>query len=107
MESLIEDFSKHTKKFQDGPADANGAKEIVQIRKKILFSFVGKKTIGHFRKSIHNYSTILGLILQSLNGSVLKGQNYLCLLICFQPGTLGSRATSAGRHRKSPSPNAN
>jgi hypothetical protein len=67
MESLITDFYQHNERFKGGPADKDRTKRIVNMRKKVLWSFLGKRKVQHFRESMQTDSAILGLIMQALN----------------------------------------
>jgi hypothetical protein len=53
----------------------------MNIRKKVAWSFLGKKKIAPFRASMQSYSTVLTLIMQTLNKLVWPSS--ICLLLLF------------------------
>ncbi|KAH0545424.1 hypothetical protein FGG08_000565 [Glutinoglossum americanum] len=62
----ISEFEKHTEKYKAGPADGDGVQAIGKLRKRVQWTFLGKKKVEPFRKTVQSYSAILGLIMQSL-----------------------------------------
>ncbi|KAL4909710.1 hypothetical protein BDW74DRAFT_143569 [Aspergillus multicolor] len=68
IERVVKQLMQHTEKFKGaGPADKDGTKVITGWRKKVQWSFFGKKQIQQFREGLRSYAAVLMLIMQSLN----------------------------------------
>jgi hypothetical protein len=67
VKTTTAEFHRHLDTFRLGMVSGNSPQRIVTFRKKVSWSFSGKKKIAPFRASIQAYSGTLTLILQALN----------------------------------------
>jgi hypothetical protein len=76
----IIEFGRHVDTFKTGPVDEGGVQSIAELRKRISWSFSGKKKVMPFRQSMQSYSAVLMLIMQNMNRFVafLVGKCPVC-----------------------------
>lgn len=69
IERLINDFNRHMDKFKNNtsPTEKDGTRKLVNLRKRVTWSFFGKKPIQQFREALRGYTAVLTLIMHSLN----------------------------------------
>jgi hypothetical protein len=67
MERVINEFNKHTETYKrGGKVDGEGTRGIASVKRRVQWTFFGKKQVGQFREALRSYTIILNLIMQSL-----------------------------------------
>ncbi|KAL2842628.1 hypothetical protein BJX68DRAFT_166512 [Aspergillus pseudodeflectus] len=85
MERGMNEFNKHTENYKGGGrVDEEGTRGIASIKRRVQWTFFGKKQVGQFREALRSYTIILNLIMQSLTNQALRD-----LRQEVQSGTLG------------------
>ncbi|KUM56572.1 hypothetical protein ACN42_g10641 [Penicillium freii] len=95
IERLINDFNRHMDKFKKNtsPTEKDGTRKLVNLRKRVTWSFFGKKPIQQFREALRGYTAVLTLIMHSLNSQAMQDLQQQvrdgthCLNLQVQTGT--------------------
>jgi hypothetical protein len=94
MGRVLSEFNQHTQRYKrGGEVDKDGTRKPASVRRRVQWTFFGKKQVGQFREALRGYTSILNLIMQSLTKFVLPLRNaYQQVLILVQPSHARSPA---------------